>query len=174
MVHHPSLYVARVFGELFHFAGHNVQAEGIKYLGISLVQTDKYFVGEVLHLIKDLSTDLRKISKTFQVAAVGIHTIETKIFIPSGIFQEKYPGGVLPEIIGNIAVGFGSQPNRIVLADLLHKNVHPFLIRRHEREILSVGRDLVTRFLRIFKEILHRDLPYLRRFPGPASAHHNR
>ena len=62
---------------------------------------------------------------------------------------------IRPHISGNATLRFGGQPQGLATLHRLHKDVHTVVIGSHERDVLSVGRNLVTRTLGVSKKIFH-------------------
>ena len=80
-----------------------------------------------------------------------------KILIASKVLDIDEALRPLPEVIRNIARGLAGQTDRLASAKRLDIDVHPPLVRLHERKRLAVGRDAKVAALGMAEEIAHGD-----------------
>src|SRR5450432_4675521 len=111
MISDPAGHVARILRDERELFGIEIDTVDIEDLRVTLVHRDDYFVVVINTIVNDVSAHLLKRREVDKIPAFGIDCHYVKILVAFEVFLVDDAARALPEISGDIALGFVGDAN---------------------------------------------------------------
>ena len=157
VVRDPGGDTAGVFRDQFHLPVAGVETENIEDTRIAFVHTDQEMVLIITQVVDHADPHPRKGREVTAVAAVSVDRVEVEILIPAVVLQVNDLVLRGPKVAGDVALGRTGQTLRVAATHRLDENIEAAFPRRHPRNVVAAGTDLIGYTLRVAEKIAKGD-----------------
>ena len=157
MIGDPAGDVAGILRQQRQFLAVEIDPIDVEHFRVAPVQRDQDFVVILVAVVDDHRPHFVERREVDKVSAVGVDCNKVKILVALEILQVDDAARALPEITGDIALGFAGDAYGLPAGARPHEHVHAVLIGLHERDGVPVRRELEGGLLRIAEEIAQRN-----------------
>ena len=153
VVRDPGGDTAGILRDQFHLPVAGVEPEDIKDTRVAFVHADQEMVLIITQVIDHADPHPGKGREVAAVAAVGVDRVEMEILVSAVVLQVDDLVLRRPKVAGNVTLGRIGQALRVAATHRLDENIEAVFPRRHPRNVVAAGTDLIGRTLRIAEKI---------------------
>ncbi len=157
MVGDPGGDVAGIFRKQRQLLAVEIDAVDVEHFRVALIERNEDLVVVLVPVVDHHRPDFVERRQVDEIFPVGVDRDEMEILVTLEILQEDDTARALPEIAGDIALGFAGDAHSRPAGARPHEHVHAILVGLQECDGISVRRQLEGGLLRIAEEIAQRD-----------------